>query len=75
MDTFPDAIDLVVRAVKAGIPTSESIAAAGRELPDPLGTEFARIAQEIAIGVPPNQALSEAAERVASMISTSLPSR
>lgn len=64
MDTFPDAIDLVVRAVKAGIPTSESIATAGRELPDPLGGEFARVAQEIAIGVAPNKAFSEAAERV-----------
>jgi Flp pilus assembly protein TadB len=64
LDTFPDAIDLVVRAVKAGIPTSESIATAGRELPDPLGGEFARIAQEVAIGVAPNKALSEAAERV-----------
>src|SRR5262249_33416881 len=64
LDTFPDAIDLVVRAVKAGIPTSESIATAGRELPDPLGGEFARIAQEVAIGVPPNKALSDAAERV-----------
>ncbi|MFZ1989012.1 MAG: type II secretion system F family protein [Alphaproteobacteria bacterium] len=64
LDSFPDAIDLVVRAVKAGIPTSESIATAGRELPDPLGGEFARIAQEVAIGVPPNKALSDAAERV-----------
>jgi len=64
LDTFPDAIDLVVRAVKAGIPTSESIATAGRELADPLGSEFARIAQEIAIGVAPNKALSDAAERV-----------
>ena len=53
-----------MRAIQAGIPTSESIATAGRELAEPLGSEFARIAQEIAIGVPPDRAMSDAAERV-----------
>lgn len=64
LDTFPDAIDLIVRAIRAGIPTSESIAAAGRELTEPLAGEFRRISQEIAIGLSPDRALAEAAERV-----------
>lgn len=64
LDSFPDAIDLIVRAIRAGIPTSESIVAAGRELPEPVGGEFARIGQEIAIGRTPDAALAEAAERV-----------
>jgi Flp pilus assembly protein TadB len=64
LDAFPDAIDLIVRAIRAGIPTSESIVAAGRELPDPVGGEFARIGQEIAIGRTPDAALAEAADRV-----------
>jgi tight adherence protein B len=64
LDSFPDAIDLIVRAVRAGIPTSESIAAAGRELPEPIAGEFRRISQEVAIGVPPDRALSDAATRV-----------
>jgi Flp pilus assembly protein TadB len=64
MDAFPDAIDLIVRAIRAGIPTSESIAAAGRELPEPLGGEFRRVAQEIAIGLSPDRALAESAARV-----------
>jgi Flp pilus assembly protein TadB len=64
LDNFPDAIDLIVRAIRAGIPTSESIVAAGRELGEPVGTEFARIGQEIAIGLTPDRALTEAAERI-----------
>jgi Flp pilus assembly protein TadB len=64
LDNFPDAIDLIVRAVRAGIPTSESIVAAGREFGEPVGTEFARIGQEIAIGLTPDRALTEAAERI-----------
>ncbi len=64
LDTFPDAIDLIVRAIRAGIPTSESIAAAGRELAEPLAGEFRRIAQEIGIGLSPDRALAEAAARV-----------
>lgn len=64
LDSFPDAIDLIVRAIRAGIPTSESIAAAGRELPEPIAGEFRHIAQQIAIGVPPDRALAEAAARV-----------
>ncbi|MFO1187594.1 MAG: type II secretion system F family protein [Alphaproteobacteria bacterium] len=53
-----------MRAIRAGIPTSESIVAAGKELPDPVGGEFARIGQEIAIGRTPDAALAEAADRV-----------
>jgi Flp pilus assembly protein TadB len=64
LDNFPDAIDLIVRAIRAGIPTSESIVAAGREFGEPVGTEFARIGQEIAIGLTPDRALTEAAERI-----------
>lgn len=64
LDSFPDAIDLIVRAIRAGIPTSESIAAAGRELPEPIAGEFRRISQEVAIGVPPDRALADAAGRI-----------
>ena len=64
LDIFPDAIDLIVRAIRAGIPISESIAAAGRELEEPLAGEFRRIAEEIAIGVSPERVLTEATERI-----------
>ena len=64
LDAFPDAIDLVVRAVRAGIPASEALAMAGRELPGPVATEMQQIAEETAIGINPEAAISEAAARV-----------
>src|SRR3546814_3693298 len=37
---FPDAIDLLVRGLRSGLPISESLGIVSRELPDPVGTEF-----------------------------------
>ena len=64
LDAFPDAIDLIVRAVRAGIPASEAMSMAGKELPGPVATEMGRIAQEISIGINPESAITEAARRV-----------
>lgn len=64
LDAFPDAIDMIVRAVRAGIPASEAMSMAGRELPGPVATEMGRIAEEISIGINPESAISEAAIRI-----------
>ena len=64
LDNLPDAIDLIVRAVKAGIPVSEAIAAAGRDIGEPVRGEFARIAEEVAIGIDLEDAMVAAARRV-----------
>lgn len=64
LDNLPDAIDLIVRAVKAGIPVSEAVAAAGRDTGEPVRSEFARIAEESAIGIDLGDAMVAAARRV-----------
>jgi Flp pilus assembly protein TadB len=64
LDNLPDAIDLIVRAVKAGIPVSEAVAAAGRDTGEPVRSEFARIAEECAIGIDLEDAMVAAARRV-----------
>ena len=64
LEAFPDAIDLIVRAVRAGIPASEAMSMAGRELPGPVAIEMGRIAQEISIGINPESAIAEAAQRI-----------
>jgi Flp pilus assembly protein TadB len=64
LDNLPDAIDLIVRAVKAGIPVGEAIAAAGRDTGEPVRSEFARIAEECAIGIDLEDAMVAAARRV-----------
>jgi tight adherence protein B len=49
-ERFPDAIDIIVRSLRAGHPVPVAIAMVGRELPDPVGTEFGLVADEIAYG-------------------------
>ena len=63
-DLFPDAIDLMVRGLRSGLPVTECIKAVGRELPDPVGGEFRRITDEIKFGSKVNEALWAAAHRL-----------
>ena len=60
---FPDALAMIVRAVRVGIPVTDSITAVGRELEAPTGPEFARLADELGIGVALDDALRAMAER------------
>ena len=43
LDGFPDALDLIVRAVRAGIPAPEALDIVTRESKPPVGTEFRRL--------------------------------
>lgn len=61
---FPDAIDLIVRGLKSGLPASESITLVGQEIPDPVGVEFRRITDSVKLGQPMEVALAEAAGRI-----------
>jgi tight adherence protein B len=64
LDAFPDALDLIVRAVKAGIPAAEAIELATREIRAPVGSEFQRMLDEMRIGIEMEDALQHAAGRV-----------
>lgn len=46
---FPDAIDLIVRALRAGLPLSEALITISQESPDPVGTEFRKVVGLLAI--------------------------
>jgi tight adherence protein B len=48
---MPDAMGMIVRALKAGIPVNEAIRTIARESPEPTRREFAQVAAEQAIGV------------------------
>jgi tight adherence protein B len=61
---FPEAIDLIVRGLRSGLPITESINSVGQELPDPIGIEFRRIADSVKLGKPLEDALEEAADRL-----------
>jgi tight adherence protein B len=47
---FPEAIDTMCRGLRSGLPVTESIAAVGREMPDPVGIEFRRISDGVRMG-------------------------
>lgn len=47
---FPDAIDIIVRSLRAGHPVPIAVNMVARELPDPTGTEFGLVADEITYG-------------------------
>lgn len=61
---FPDAIALLVRGVKSGLPITETIGIVGQEVPNPVGDEFRRISDQIRLGSQPDKVLWETAQRL-----------
>jgi tight adherence protein B len=47
---FPDAIDIIVRSLRAGHPVPVAINMVAREMPDPIGSEFGIVTDEITYG-------------------------
>ena len=47
---FPDAIDVIMRSLRAGHPVPIAVTMVGREMPDPIGSEFGIVADEITYG-------------------------
>jgi tight adherence protein B len=47
---FPDAVDIIVRSLRAGHPTPVAISMVAREMPDPVGSEFGIVTDEITYG-------------------------
>lgn len=63
LNQFPDALAMIVRSVRVGIPVLEAMRAVSREGPAPTGPEFARMLDQISIGVPLDEAVLEMAAR------------
>lgn len=61
---FPEAIDLIVRGLRSGLPVSESIRMVGEELQDPVGTEFKAVTDGQGLGQSLDAAMWEAATRI-----------
>jgi tight adherence protein B len=47
---FPDGIDIIVRSLRAGHPVPIAITMVGREMTDPIGTEFGIVSDELTYG-------------------------
>jgi tight adherence protein B len=61
---FPEAIDLIVRGLKSGLPASESIRVVGQEITDPVGVEFREVSDQIKFGKTMTDALWTVAPRI-----------
>ncbi|MDB5480317.1 MAG: Flp pilus assembly protein TadB [Caulobacteraceae bacterium] len=61
---FPEAIGLLVRGLKAGLPVTETIGVAGREISDPVGAEFRRVSHEVRLGQSLEDAMWATAKRL-----------
>lgn len=59
-----DAIDLITRSLKAGHPVPVAISMVAREMPDPIGTEFGLVVDEVTYGSDLVTALNNLYERV-----------
>ena len=61
---FPDALDLLVRGLRSGLPISETLGIVATEVPGPVGEEFKLISERMKIGQTMEQALQETADRL-----------
>jgi tight adherence protein B len=60
---LPNALEVVVRSLEAGHPVPTAISLVGREMPDPIGSEFGMAADEIAFGATLEQAVGNLSTR------------
>jgi tight adherence protein B len=61
---FPEAIDLMVRALRAGLPITEAIVNAGQEMGDPIGVEFRSVESGMKLGRDLDSLLWDIAKRI-----------
>ena len=64
LNLFPDAIDLMVRALRSGLPISEAIIGAGQEIGNPVGAEFGTIESGMRMGRDLESLLWDIAKRI-----------
>lgn len=64
LEEFPDALEAVVRLLKAGMPVAEAISMISREFTGPVGEEMSRVYDKQKIGIPLHEAALEATRRM-----------
>jgi len=64
LKALPDAVDVIVRGIKAGLPLFESIKVVAADAPEPLKSEFLAIIETQTIGIPLGEACARLYERM-----------
>lgn len=63
-EAFSDAIDIIVRGIKSGLPVHDCLKIIGKECPEPLAGEFRMLTENVGMGMPMDQALERMYERM-----------
>ena len=63
-EQFPDALDVMVRGVRAGHPFRVALGLVAREMPDPVGSEFGIVTDEVMFGLEQSAAIDNLIKRV-----------
>ncbi|MDP3377403.1 MAG: type II secretion system F family protein, partial [Brevundimonas sp.] len=61
---FADAVDVIVRGIKSGLPVHDCFKIIGRESPSPLGPEFQKLVEGLGVGLTLSEALNKMYERM-----------
>lgn len=61
---FPNAVDVIVRGIKSGLPVHECFKIIARESPAPLGPEFQRLVEGLGVGMTLEQSLDRMYARI-----------
>jgi tight adherence protein B len=64
LDRFPDAIDVVVRGIKSGLPLVDSLRVIATESPEPVRSEFRYVLESQSIGIPLGDACGKLFDRM-----------
>ena len=64
LQLLPDAVELIVRGLRSGLPVSDALQTIANELPDPLGPEFQEVVDGQRVGIPIDQGFERMYERV-----------
>lgn len=64
LDEFPNAVDIIVRGVKSGMPVGDCLQIAATEAKDPVGTEFTLVLDKMKMGFPLAEAIHNMPKRV-----------
>jgi tight adherence protein B len=62
---LPEALDLIVRGIRSGLPASEALRTIGEEIEEPVGGEFRQVTDQMKIGVAMDEAMWTTARRLA----------
>ncbi len=63
-EQFPEALDMMTRALRTGYAVGASFQMVAEEMPDPVASEFKRIFEQISLGRPTTEALQELYDRM-----------